>query len=144
MSRACASLRNASDRVLDYLELFLIEGKFYTIFSVLFGVGFSVLLSRAQTKDVAFHRFYLRRTALLYAFGVAHAVLIWHDDILEAYALCGALLLPFRRARDRTVLIGDRDGNPPHPPDDRLAARLCHLCLLKLGYSNRDPAHGRN
>jgi uncharacterized protein len=91
--------------VLDFLELMLIEGKFYTIFSVLFGLGFSVQLSRARAKNLVFHRFYLRRVFLLFAIGVAHAVLFWHNDILEAYAFCGALLLPVVIARDRTVLV---------------------------------------
>jgi uncharacterized protein len=45
-----AMATHASDRVLDFVELFLIEGKFYTIFSILFGVGFSVLLSRTRAK----------------------------------------------------------------------------------------------
>jgi uncharacterized protein len=94
-----------ADRTLDFLELFLIEGKFYTIFSVLFGVGFSVLLARVRTRDQVFHRFYLRRVFWLFAIGVAHAVLFWHNDILQAYALCGALLLPVVNARDRTILV---------------------------------------
>jgi len=95
---------HAADQVLDFLELFLIEGKFYTIFSVLFGVGFSLLLSRARTKGVVFHRFFLRRIAVLFVIGVAHAVVFWHNDILEAYAVCGALLLPVVTARDRSIL----------------------------------------
>ena len=95
---------HASDRVLDFAELFLIEGKFYTIFSVLFGVGFSVLLSRTRAKGLDFHQFYLRRVAVLYLIGLAHGVLFFPDDILEAYALCGALLLPLVGARDRTIL----------------------------------------
>ena len=95
---------NASDRVLDFLELLLIEGKFYTIFSVLFGLGFAVLLSRASAKKLSFHRFYLRRALFLYAIGVAHAVLLWHDDILEAYAFCGILLLPAVGVRNRSLL----------------------------------------
>ncbi|MDQ3486556.1 MAG: DUF418 domain-containing protein [Acidobacteriota bacterium] len=95
---------HAADRVLDFLEIFLIEGKFYTIFSVLFGVGFSVLLSRGRAKNLVFHRFYLRRIGVLFVIGVAHGVLFWHNDILEAYAVCGALLLPFVTARDRTIL----------------------------------------
>lgn len=95
---------HAADRVLDFLELFLVEGKFYTIFSILFGVGFSVLLSRAAAKKLSFRSFYLRRIGVLFAIGFMHAVLFWHNDILEAYAVCGALLLPFVAARDRTVL----------------------------------------
>jgi uncharacterized protein len=92
------------DKVLDFLELLLIEGKFYTIFSVLFGVGFSILLSRASAKSLVFHRFFLRRIFILFLLGAAHAVLLWHNDILEAYALCGALLLPLASARNRTIL----------------------------------------
>jgi uncharacterized protein len=104
-SAKSAMSTHASDRVLDFLELFLIEGKFYTIFAVLFGLGFSVLLSRARTKDLVFHRFYLRRVSILFLIGVAHAVLFWHDDILQAYAVCGALLLAFVTARSRTIVM---------------------------------------
>jgi uncharacterized protein len=95
---------HSADRVLDFLEILLIEGKFYTIFSVLFGIGFSVLLSRARTKGLVFRWFYLRRIGVLFAIGVAHALLVWHNDILQAYAVCGALLLPLVTARDRTIL----------------------------------------
>ncbi len=95
----------STDRILDFLELVLIEGKFYTIFSVLFGIGFSILLTRAQAKGLVFHRFFLRRLFFLYLIGAAHAILFWIDDILQFYALCGALLLPFARVRNRTILV---------------------------------------
>jgi uncharacterized protein len=94
----------STDRVLEFLELLLIEGKFYTIFSVLFGIGFSILLIRAQTKNSRFHTFFLRRMFFLYLIGVAHAVLFWHNDILQFYAFCGALLLPFVKVRNRTLI----------------------------------------
>ena len=94
----------AWDKTFDFLELVFIESKFYTIFSALFGVGFSILLTRAESKPMRFHRFFLRRMFFLFLIGLAHAVLFWHNDILEAYALCGVLLLPLVRARQRTVL----------------------------------------
>jgi uncharacterized protein len=53
---------------------------------------------------VAFHWFYLRRIAVLFAIGAVHALLFWHNDILQAYAVCGALLLPLVTAPDRTIL----------------------------------------
>jgi uncharacterized protein len=93
-----------ADRALDFLELVLVEGKFYTIFSVLFGVGFSILNDRAAAKSLVFHRFFLRRAGILCLIGIAHAVFFWHNDILLFYALCGALLLPFARARDGTIV----------------------------------------
>ena len=101
-----ASLSTAStDRVFDFLELVLVESKFYTIFSVLFGTGFSILITRAEAKGMDFRRFFLRRALFLYLIGLAHGVLLWHNDILQSYAICGALLLPFVRATDRTILI---------------------------------------
>ena len=94
----------STDRGLDFLELLLIEGKFYTIFSILFGMGFSILLIRAQAKSSVFHRFFLKRMFFLYLIGLTHAVLFWHSDILQFYAFCGALLLPFVKVRNRTLV----------------------------------------
>ena len=95
---------HAADQVLYFLELWLVESKFYTLFSLLFGVGFSILLTRAQAKGLVFHRFFLRRAFFLFLIGATHAVLVWNHDILEAYAVCGALLLPFTSARPRTIV----------------------------------------
>jgi uncharacterized protein len=100
-----ASLSTAStDRVFDFLELVLIESKFYTIFSVLFGIGFAILMTRAEAKGMVFRRFFVRRALFLYLIGLAHAVLFWHNDILQYYAICGVLLLPFVHASNRTIL----------------------------------------
>jgi uncharacterized protein len=93
------------DGIIEFFELALIEAKFYTIFSVLFGVGFSILIARAKANGLAFHRFFLRRMVFLFFIGLAHAVLFWHNDILAAYAVCGALLLPFAAADNRTILL---------------------------------------
>jgi uncharacterized protein len=43
--------------------------------------------------------------SILFLIGLAHAVLVWHDDILECYAVCGALLLPFVKVRNRTIIV---------------------------------------
>jgi len=99
------SLSTAStDPLFDFLELVLVESKFYTIFSVLFGIGFSILMTRAEAKGVVFRRFFLRRALFLYLIGLAHGLLFWHNDILQSYAICGVLLLPFVRATNRTIL----------------------------------------
>jgi uncharacterized protein len=95
----------SSDKIFDFLELFFIEGKFYTIFSVLFGIGFSILLTRAVRKGLVFYRFFLRRVFILYFIGLAHAFLFWPHDILTFYATCGALLLLVVRMKNRTLLI---------------------------------------
>ena len=94
----------AADGPVAFIEIWLVESKFYTLFSLLFGVGFSILLSRARAKGIMFRRFFVRRATFLFLIGAVHAVFVWHDDILETYALCGILLLPFLSARPRTIV----------------------------------------
>ncbi len=102
---AKAALPNVgTDGAMYFLEVWLVESKFYTLFSLLFGVGFSILLTRAKAKGLVFHRFFLRRAFFLFLIGAVHAVLVWHVDILGTYALCGMLLLPFTTARPRTIV----------------------------------------
>lgn len=66
------------------------EGKFFTLFSFLFGLGFSLQLLRAQQRGQPFAPFYLRRLLVLLLIGIAHATLLWYGDILVSYALIGA------------------------------------------------------
>ena len=81
----------------------LIEGKFYSIFSFLFGLGFSIQMMRAYEGGAQFSRFFRRRLTALLIIGIVHAF-VWLGDILTLYALCGFALLPFRSRSDRTLL----------------------------------------
>lgn len=76
-----------ADRFSDALIYVLVQGKFYTLFSLLFGMGFAVMNKRATDAGHAFMPFYLRRSLGLLAIGLIHAVLIWSGDILVLYAL---------------------------------------------------------
>lgn len=93
-----------SDELAEILMLFLAEGKFYTIFSFLFGLGFSVQMTRAEAKGKDLRSFYPRRLLVLFALGVLHAVIFWLGDILRLYAMLGFLLLAFRKRSDKTLL----------------------------------------
>lgn len=94
------------DQVATWLVSFFATSKFYTLFSLLFGLGFSIMLTRARERGTAFVPFYLRRLLVLLGFGLIHAVFIWIGDILVTYALMGALLLLFSWVkRPRTLLI---------------------------------------
>lgn len=87
-----------ADRWADALVYILVQGKFYSLFSLLFGMGFAVMLTRAQSAGRPFVALYLRRTAGLLVIGLIHALLIWSGDILVAYAVISLpLLLLFRR-----------------------------------------------
>jgi uncharacterized protein len=86
-----------ADRVADALIYILVQGKFYTLFSLLFGMGFAVMIARAHAAGRAFVPVYLRRTLALLVIGLAHALLVWSGDILTVYALIALVLLLFRK-----------------------------------------------
>src|ERR1700681_1503755 len=82
----------------------LIQGKFITIFSFLFGMGFAIQMSRAEARGVRFMGFYPRRLLALALFGLIHGLLIWAGDVLLTYAFSGAILLLFRNRQQKTLL----------------------------------------
>ncbi len=87
----------------SFIDIF-IQGKFVTLFSFLFGLGFAVQLTRAEARGAKFMSFYPRRLAALALFGLIHGILIWWGDILLTYAIAGSLLLFFRNAKQKTLL----------------------------------------
>jgi uncharacterized protein len=93
------------DRAIEWLIHFLAEGKFYALFSLLFGLGMVLLMERIQARGGRFAMLYARRLLVLLLIGVVHAFLIWPGDILIMYALLGFPLILFRKARPRTLLI---------------------------------------
>ncbi len=93
------------DRAASWLIQLLAEGKFFPLFSLLFGLGFAIQFSRAQERNKRIVPVYLRRMFVLLLIGLAHAFLIWTGDILVVYALLGFVLILFRKARPRTLLI---------------------------------------
>lgn len=73
---------------------YFVQGKFWTIFSLLFGMGFAVMLTRAERAQRAFLGPYLRRILGLAVFGASHYIFLWAGDILFSYAVgAGALLI---------------------------------------------------
>lgn len=72
-----------------------VQGKFYTMFSMLFGIGFVLFLDRAMQKSASPRWLFIRRTLVLGLFGAAHMLFVWTGDILLTYALAGLLLLIF-------------------------------------------------
>lgn len=81
------------------------QGKFYCLFSFLFGMGFAEQVDRLQARGEAPGRIYRRRLAWLLIIGLAHGLLIWMGDILFVYALLGFLLLLFRARKPKTLLV---------------------------------------
>lgn len=81
------------DLTVSWLVYVLVQGKFWTLFSLLFGMGFAVMLGRAEQGGRAFVAPYLRRIVGLFLFGSLHFVVIWTGDILHNYAIVAFALL---------------------------------------------------
>lgn len=84
--------RGPRGQIAHYGTRIFFESKSYPLFSMLFGMGMVLMYDRAKAAGRAFAPAYLRRTALLLAFGIVHAFFIWYGDILIYYA-CFALVL---------------------------------------------------
>jgi uncharacterized protein len=84
---------------------FLAEYQFFPIFAVLFGMGLAMQYERSRPASRGFKRAFFRRILVLFAFGVAHGVLLWYGDILALYALMGFVFFWFLNRSPRTVLI---------------------------------------
>lgn len=83
----------------------LLDGKFYTIFSLLFGLGFSLQLERLENRGADGRAIFWRRMAVLLVFALIHVNLIWSGDILLLYALLGFILPLFRKLPDMALLL---------------------------------------
>ena len=93
-----------ADTITRYLLYVLVDGKFYTLFSLLFGIGFSIIIRNAERKGTNGFRIFYRRMGMLLLFGFLHLMFIWSGDILMLYALLGMLLPLFRRISDKKLL----------------------------------------
>lgn len=83
---------------------FMVAGKSYAIFALLFGFTFWLMDSKQQEKGKDFRLRFLWRMALLMGFGLINS-LFYEGDILSMYAMIGFTLVLVARLSDRTVLF---------------------------------------
>ena len=84
------------------------EGSQRAIFSMLFGAGTIIFVTRLEkrTSGLLPAELFLRRQLWLLVFGLINAyILLWFWDILYAYAICGIILFPFRRVAPKYLMI---------------------------------------
>lgn len=99
--RAAALATARIDAIAAFLEKVFVDGKFYSLFSLLFGIGFGLQIARGDAATLPRLR---RRLRVLLAIGAIHAFLIWAGDILMLYALLGFTLPWFGRKTDGQLL----------------------------------------
>ena len=94
-----------ADKVARFFITFLFEGKFYVLFSMLFGYGFWLFLNKKNPEGKSIIRLFAMRLFILLLIGVAHVLLLWPGDILVFYALLGFVLMLFRKVKNRTLMV---------------------------------------
>ncbi|WP_291426959.1 DUF418 domain-containing protein [Deinococcus sp.] len=87
------------DRAAQVLTDILANGRFISLFAMLFGWGAAGLIRRHGP------RLFLRRHLVLLLVGALHFVLVWHGDIISLYAVAGLSLLALA-GRSERVLLG--------------------------------------
>ena len=104
MPPALALQSPLADRITHFLVHFFVEGKFYSIFSFLFGFGFALQIARAEERGDLNASLFKRRLFWLLVIGVLHAYLLWAGDILSIYAVMGFALILFRKKTNGALL----------------------------------------
>ena len=91
------------DQVVNVFTLLFLRGKFFALFSFLFGLSFYIQMDSGSRQAGHFAYRFAWRLLLLLAIGFVHH-LFYRGDILTVYALLGLLLIPFYKVRSDIVL----------------------------------------
>lgn len=94
-----------ADIVTRFFITTFFEGKFYVLFSMLFGYGFWLFINKRQEDGKPLSGLFARRLLVLLFFGAAHILLLWPGDILLFYALAGFILMLFRKVRNESLIL---------------------------------------
>lgn len=82
----------------------LFAGKFYLLFSFLFGYSSNYIIRGERSNRGR----WVRRCFVLMGLGILHFTFLWHGDIIFVYGLFGLLLTAFFFRNDRTLKIWTR------------------------------------
>jgi len=104
MSPAWAGTASFADELTYSAQFLVANGRFYSLFCLLFGAGLVMFYQRAQFKGFDADKLLKSRLRWLLLFGVLHLTLFFYGDILVTYALCGMLLFSSIK-NDGRVLI---------------------------------------
>ena len=98
------SISTSLDIWLININAVFLEWKFMTLFSILFGYGFGLILESLDKKSINANIFFAKRMFWLFIFGVLHTI-FWWADVLHLYAISGMALLVFKRRSNQSILF---------------------------------------
>lgn len=100
---------SGADQVAWWLRTLLVEGTARALLEMLFGAGMLILTDRIAAADggpLAVPLRYGWRNAVLWAFGMAHMLLLlWPGDILHTYAVAALVACAFRSLPARAMFV---------------------------------------
>lgn len=103
-----------SDILVDTFNAIFADGRFRTLFCILFGAGLAIQVKSCEKKGFNYQDFLKSRLNWLMIFGIIHGVFIFGGDILFLYAVCALLIIKkltlptrdlFRKAK-KWLIIG--------------------------------------
>ena len=98
------NILSPADAILGDILGYLTFGKFFTIFSFLFGLSFAIQMDSAAKDGRPFAGRMFWRILILFAIGFIHSM-FYSGDILRIYAILGVFLLLMRNLSNRVILI---------------------------------------
>lgn len=78
-----------------FVAFVVFDGKMRGLFSLLFGASMLLIIEKAEMNGQDGRRVHIIRVAWLFAFGLAHFILLWWGDILMTYAIISLVALLF-------------------------------------------------
>jgi uncharacterized protein len=91
-----------NEKIYYFLDI-IITAKFYTLFSILFAVGFYIQFNKHTEDSTDFMKTYRRRLFILLLIGLIHS-LIWSGDILLTYSLIAFIMILFRNVKSKHLI----------------------------------------
>jgi len=99
-----AAHQGVMDYVVDGFILLFLRGKFFALFSFLFGLSFFIQMRNASLKGMSFRLRFIWRLTILLCIGYLHS-LFYRGDILTVYASLGIFLIPFYKLKKHWVYV---------------------------------------
>jgi uncharacterized protein len=96
--------QSSMDSTLVQINDVFLEWKFMTLFSMLFGYGFGLIIQSLSSKNIDPTSFFCKRMFWLFILGCIHT-LFWWGDILHLYAISGIILLAFQNKPKNSLLF---------------------------------------
>ncbi|MFN5928056.1 MAG: DUF418 domain-containing protein, partial [Roseiflexaceae bacterium] len=94
-------VQGIANSIAAFILFAVFQGKFYLIFSFLFGYSAGYIVREQRTNRPR----WIKRCIVLMMLGVLHFSLLWHGDIIFLYGLFGLLLVPFLFRTEKTLRV---------------------------------------